>query len=159
MIGLIVLALILIAFVVGGFAMLIMRENIPLSDTQRRADFDRKAKDVMIIGGAIAGAALTAAARSDRRQSATFARSWDLDNSQFEARRAAQQTADYNRSVAAYNKQVALNNQWSAINNQWPPVYPAQVHPYIQPVFESPMKTPNYSHRGEDYRLTMGVAE
>lgn len=133
MLKLIVFGLILIAFVVGGVVILIMREAIPSGDTQKRADFDRKAKEAMIIGGAMAGAALVAAARSDRRQSRNFARSWDLDNSQFEARRAAEGTADYNRSVAAYNRQVALNDQWTALNNQWPPVYPAQVHPYIQP--------------------------
>lgn len=133
MFKLIVLAIILIAFVVGGAVILIIRAAIPSGDTQRRADFDRRAKDTMIIGGAIAGGALVAAARSDRRQSANFARSWDLDNSQFQARQAAQQTADYNRSVAAYNQQVALNNQWTVLNSQWPPVYPAQVHPYIQP--------------------------
>lgn len=133
MLKIIVFGLILIAFVVGGAAVLIMRAAIPSGDTQKRADFDRKAKDAMIIGGAIAGGALVAAARSDRRQSANFARSWDLDHSQLQARQAAQQTADYNRSVAAYNQQVALNNQWTALNSQWPPVYPAQVHPYIQP--------------------------
>lgn len=133
MLKLIAFGLILIAFVVGGVVILIMRESIPSGDTQKRADFDRKAKEVMIIGGAIAGGALVAAARSDRRQSANFARSWDLNNAQFQARQAAQQTADYNRSVAAFNRQVALNNQFSALNNQWPPVYPAQVQPYIQP--------------------------
>jgi len=107
---LIVLALILIALFVGGVTLLLMRESIPSGDAARRAEFDRKAKDAMIIGGTVAGAALVAAAKSDRRHSANFARAWDLDNSQFNARQAAQQTADYNHSVAAYNQQVALNN-------------------------------------------------
>ncbi|MDP7735123.1 hypothetical protein [Mycobacterium paragordonae] len=110
MIVLLVLGLGLIVLVVGGLTALIMRACIPSGDTQRRAEFDRKAKNAMAIGGGIVGGALVAAARSDKRNSANFARSWDLDNSQFHARQAAQQTADYNRQVAAYNQQVGLNN-------------------------------------------------
>lgn len=110
MMVLIVLALALVALVVGGIATLIMRASIPKGDTQRRADFDRKTKDAMMIfGGVVAGSAL-AASKSDRRQSRNFARSWDLDHSQFDASRAAEQTADYNRHITAYNQQVMLNN-------------------------------------------------
>ncbi|PJE01895.1 hypothetical protein [Mycobacterium sp.] len=110
MIVLLVLGLGLIVVVVGGLTALIMRACIPSGDTQRRAEFDRKAKNAMAIGGGIVGGALVAAARCDKRNSANFARSWDLDNSQFEARRAAEQTNDYNRRVAAYNAQVAQAN-------------------------------------------------